>query len=161
MSSSSIKATTPLTHSAPSSPLFIQLTPTPLIPSAPSNFTTPAHLPYPFKKCANLSGWILRTFNTRDCITMLTLFKSIVLSRLDYGSQLWSLFLIKHITHLEKIQRSFTKHITGINDMPYHERLKSLGLYSLQRRRERYCIIYIWKIIEGVEAGHASFPMSI
>ena len=48
------------------------------------------------KKCANLSGWILRTFYTRDCITMLTLFKSIVLSRLDYGSQLWSPFLIKH-----------------------------------------------------------------
>ena len=27
------------------------------------------------KKCANLSGWILRTFYTRDYITMLTLFK--------------------------------------------------------------------------------------
>ena len=40
-----------------------------------------------------------------------------------------------------------TKHITGMNYMPYHERLKSLGL---QRRRERYCIIYIWKIIEGL-----------
>ena len=57
------------------------------------------------KKCANLSGWILRIFYTRDCITMLTLFKSIVLSRLDYGSQLWSPFLIKPITQLEKIQR--------------------------------------------------------
>ena len=102
------------------------------------------------KQCANLSGWILRTFDTRDYITMVTLFKSIVLSRLDYGSQLWSPFLIKHITQLEKIQRSFTKHITGMNDMPYHERLKSLGLYVLQRRRERYCIIYIWQIIEGL-----------
>ena len=66
------------------------------------------------KKCANLSGWILRTIYTRDCITMLTLFKAIVLSRLDYGSHLWSPILIKHIT--------------GMNDMPYHERLKSLGL---------------------------------
>ena len=101
------------------------------------------------KKCANL-WWILRTFYIRDCITVLTLFKSIVLSRLDYGPQLWSPFLIKNITQLEKIQQSFTKHITGMNDMPYHERLKSLGLYSLQRRRERYCIIYIWKIIEGL-----------
>ena len=61
------------------------------------------------KKCANLTGWILTTFYTRDIITMLTLFKSIVLPRLDYGSQLWSPFLIKHITQLEKIQqRSFT-----------------------------------------------------
>ena len=87
------------------------------------------------KKCANLSGWILRKFYTRDCIAM---FKSIVLSRLYYGSQVWSPFLIKHITQLEKIQWSFTKHITGMNDMPYHERLKSLGLYSLQRQVLHY-----------------------
>ena len=80
------------------------------------------HISSLFKKCANLSGCILRTFYTRDCITMLTLFKSIVLSRLDYGSQLWSSCLINHVTQLEKIQRSFTKHITGMNDMPYHER---------------------------------------
>ena len=102
------------------------------------------------KKCANLTGWILKTFYTRDSITMLTLFKSIVLSRLDYGSQLWSPFLIKHITQIEKIQRSFTKHITGMNNMLYHERLKSLGLYSLPRKREWHCVIYIWKIIESL-----------
>ena len=100
-----------------------------------------------------LSGWILRTLYTRDCITLLTLFKSIVLSRFDYGSQFWYPFLITHITQLEKIQRSFTKHIIGMNDMPYHERLKSLGLYSLQRRRERYCIINIWKIVEGLASN--------
>ena len=124
-----------------------------------SDCTFNYHISSLSKKCANLSGWIRRTFYTRDCITMLTLFKSIVLSRLDYGSQLWSPFLIKHITQLEKIQRSFTKHITGMNDMPYHERLKSLGLYSLQRRRERYCIIYIWKIIEGL-APNFSNPIT-
>ena len=43
--------------------------------------------------------------------------------------------------------------------MPYHERLKSLGLYSLQRRRERYCIIYVWKIIEGL-APNFSNPIT-
>ena len=113
------------------------------------------------KKCANLSGWILRTFYTRDYITMLTLFKStiIALSRLDYGCQFWSPFLIKYVTQLEKIQRSFTKHITVMYDMPYHERLKSLGLYFLQRRRGRYCIIYVWKIIEGL-APNFSNPIS-
>ena len=112
------------------------------------------------KKCANLSGWILRTFYTRECITMLTLFKTIVVSRLYYGSQLWSPFLIKHITQLDKIQRSFTKHITWMNDIPYHKRLKSLGLYSLQGRRESYLIIYIWKIIEGL-APNFSNPITI
>ncbi len=36
-----------------------------------------------------------------------------------------------------------------MNDLNYWERLKSLNLYSLQRRRERYDIIYVWKILEG------------
>ena len=94
--------------------------------------------------------WILRTITTRDSITMMTLFKSLVLPRLDYGSQLWSPHLVKHIDQLEKIQRSFIKHITGMQSLEVSERLVSLKLYSLQRRRERYCIIYVWKIIEGL-----------
>ena len=48
------------------------------------------------------------------CFVMMTLFKSLVLPRLGYGSQLWSPHLVKHIDQLEKIQRSFTKHITGM-----------------------------------------------
>ena len=91
------------------------------------------------KKCTNLSGWILRAFSTRDITTMLTLFKSLVLSRLDYASQLWSPHLVKHIDQLEKIQRSFTKHITGMQGLDYSDRLVFLKLHSLQRRRERYC----------------------
>ena len=81
---------------------------------------------------------------------MLTLFKSLVLPRLDYGSQLWSPHFVKHIDKLEKIQRSFNKHITGMQSLEYSEWLVYLKLYSLQRRRERYCIIYVWKIIEGL-----------
>ena len=42
------------------------------------------------KRSSQLCGWILRTFQTRSSLLMLTLFKSIVLSRIDYGSQLWS-----------------------------------------------------------------------
>ena len=37
-----------------------------------------------------------------------------------------------------------------MQSLEYSERLVSLMLYSLQRRRERYCIIYVWKIIEGL-----------
>ena len=103
-----------------------------------------------YKRCSNLTGWILRTFTTRETITMMTLFKSLVLSRLDYASQLWSPHLLKSIYLIEKVQRSFTKHITGIKNKPYDERLKLLNLYSVQRRRDRYQIIYLWKIIEGL-----------
>ena len=40
--------------------------------------------------------------------------------------------------------------------MPYHERLKGIGLYSLQRRRERCCIISIWKIIQGLAPSYSN-----
>ena len=61
------------------------------------------HIQNVCKKCSNLSGWILRTFTTRDSITMMTLFKSLAVPRLDCGSQLWSPHLVKHIYQLEKI----------------------------------------------------------
>ena len=94
-----------------------------------SNCSFEFHIQNLYKKISNLSGWILRTFTTRDSITMLTLFKSLVLPRLDYGSQLWSPHLVKHIDQFEKFQRSFTKHITGMQSLEYSEQLVSLKLY--------------------------------
>ena len=79
---------------------------------------------------------------------MMTLFKSLVLSRLDYASQLWTPHLLKSIYLIEKVQHSFTNHITGIKNKPYDEPLKLLNLYSVQRRRDRNQSIYLWKIIE-------------
>ena len=43
-----------------------------------------------------------------------------------------------------------TARINGMEGLNYWERLKDLNLFSLERRRERYMIIYVWKIIEGI-----------
>ena len=51
---------------------------------------------------------------------------------------------------VEKVQRSFTRLISGMKGLSYPERLTALKLYSLQRRRERYIILYVWKILEGL-----------
>ena len=107
------------------------------------------HISVISKKCSSIAGWILRTFTSRDRTPMLTLFNSIVLSRLDFGCQLWSPHQAKHINSIEKVQRSFTKHISGMYSLSYSERLTSLNLYSVQRRRERYIIIYVWKMLES------------
>ena len=67
------------------------------------------------------------------------------MSRLDYGCQLWSPYVIKHnINMVEKVQRSFTRFISGMDGLSYPERLTVLKLVSLQCRRERdyYCVKY-------------------
>ena len=112
-----------------------------------------AHIDKTVKTCSRLVGWILRTFTTRDSTTMLTLFKSIVLPILEYACQLWNSKSLQLVKKLEKVQRSFTKYITGMFDLSYEARLRQLNLYSLQRRRDWYQIIYIWKIIESKVAN--------
>ena len=39
--------------------------------------------------------------------------------------------------------------ISGCQSLSYWGRLKKLGLMSLQRRRERYVILHLWKIWQG------------
>ena len=56
----------------------------------------------------------------------------------------------KDICEVERIQRSFTKYISGMQNLSYHQRLNALRLYSLQRRRDRYIVIYMWKILENL-----------
>ena len=93
-----------------------------------------------------MSGWVLRAFKTRQPKTMLLLYKSLVRSRLEYCCPLWDSTKISNIQNVEAVQRKFTKRIDGMKDLGYWERLKQLNLYSMQRRRERYSIIMMWKM---------------
>ena len=54
------------------------------------------------------------------------------------------------IMMIKKIQKAFTKHIKRCSSFSYQERLSNLKIYSLQHRRERYIIIYVWKILEHI-----------
>ena len=97
----------------------------------------------------DLISWILRSFKTRSSLLMLQLWKSLVIPRLDYCSQLWNPSKAYLIQQLEELQKIFIKHILGFRNKDYWTSLKELKLYSLQRRRERYQIIYLWSIMES------------
>ena len=92
------------------------------------------HIARTIEKAKNISGWILRTFESRESHLMLTLWKSLVIPHVDYCSQLW--------LPIRKIYRASNNN--------YWDLLKRFKLYSLKRRRERYAIIYVWKIIENI-----------
>ena len=95
-------------------------------------------------------GWMLRVFQTRDRKALLTLYRSLVLPILEYCCQLWCPRTPGLIRTLEGIQRSFTYRVRGLSELNYWERLQDLKLYSLERRRERYGIIYIWKVLQSL-----------
>ena len=69
---------------------------------------------------------------------------------MEYCSQLWAPTKIGHIRKIESIQRNFTDKIEGCHELNYWGRLEHLNLYSLERRRDRYKVIYVWKIINGL-----------
>ena len=97
----------------------------------------------------NQCSWILRTFMTREVLPMLTLWKSLVQCKLDYCSQLWSPTRKGDIQDIEMVKNSFLRKLPAIRHMTYWQKLKQLKLYSQERRRERYTIIYIWRMLEG------------
>ena len=109
------------------------------------------HISQTCKKARDMCSWILRTFSSRSPVLMVTLWKSLVQPILDYCSQLWCPTQLGQIKELEEIQKSFTRKIKlDQQHLDYWERLKVLKLYSQERQRERYRIIYVWKILENL-----------
>ena len=53
---------------------------------------------------------------------------------------------LDNIQKVEDIQRNFTRRFAGLQNLNYRQRLSKIKLLSLQRRRERYMIIHVWKI---------------
>ena len=97
------------------------------------------------------TGIIMRTFITRDAELMIQLFNTYVRSRLEYCCSVWSPTAQGDINKIERIQKSFSSKIDGMEGFDYHKRLKELRMYSLERRRERYLIIYAWQMLEGLK----------
>ena len=100
-------------------------------------------------KARQKAGWVLSVFHTRSPSVMLTLYKSMIRSLIEYCCPLWHSNRISHIQELESVQRSFTARIAGVQHLDYWERLQKLSLMSLQRRRERYMLLHMWKIRHG------------
>ena len=113
------------------------------------------HLHHISVKAKQICGWILSVFCSRDKHIMLTLFNSLVRSKLEYCCIVWSPHLIKDIVKVEQVQRYFTYKIKHMKDLNYWDRLKVLGILSLQRRRELNIILHLWKI------KHCLYPNSI
>ena len=103
-----------------------------------------------------MANWVLSVFSDRSQSTMLTLFKSMVRSRLEYSCPVWNPSLMSDIQKLESTQRAFTHNISGCRELGYWNRLKALNLMSFPSRRERYIIIHVFNVQKGIAPNDLS-----
>ena len=63
---------------------------------------------------------------------MVPLFKSLVRPILEHDNAVWAPCLIrKYITRIENVQRCFTRHFTGMNNLEHEQRLYGTKITKL------------------------------
>ena len=103
----------------------------------------------PHLKASRVLAIINQAFSY-SCMGMdmfIVLYKSLVRPILEYASPTWSPFLKKDIDKLEKIQRRATKLVPTVSHLSYEQRLRSLGLPTLQYRRDRQHVLHVFQTL--------------
>lgn len=103
-------------------------------------------------KANRILGIVKRSFTYLDCDMFLQLFKTLIRPHLEYSTVVWSPYLKKDIFLIENVQRRATKLIHGLRHLSYEERLRKLGLPTLNYRRCRNDMIQVYKILNQIDS---------
>eukprot|EP00061_Rhincodon_typus_P017303 g45941.t1 len=82
---------------------------------------------------------------------ILQLNKTLSRLHLEYCVQFWSPHYQKDVEALETVQRKFTRILPSLKGIGYENRLKRLGLFSLERQHLRGGLIEVYKILKGID----------
>jgi len=115
-----------------------------------SNLKWKTQVDHSVQKANSVLGSLKRMFSYWTKGSLKTLYTVFVRPHLEYPNSVWCPYLKQDIRAIERVQRRATKMVLELKYPNYTERLKQLGLTTLEARRQRGDLIQYFKFANNI-----------